>query len=113
MVIKKDTQRRQGDEALETVETLDFEIKRQDVWSALGIRDMCVRNGWYTSGDNAAYEKMLDFVTENEPTTLNIYKVANDIFNHSERNVFVIDDITNEIRNTIVKSNYTVKYVNY
>ena len=45
---------------------------------------MCIKNDYYTAGDNEAYAKMLNFVDNNEPTTTNIYKVAVDIVKHSD-----------------------------
>jgi len=60
----------------------DFEMVKR--WSASDIRGLCVEKNWYTCGDCSAYEEMLGFVYNNEPTKENIFKVAVDIFNHSD-----------------------------
>ena len=59
-------------------------FKEEKRWSASSVRSMCIKNDRYTRGDCAAYEKMLDFVNENEPTLENIEKVAIDIVEHSD-----------------------------
>jgi hypothetical protein len=53
-------------------------------WSSSSVRSMCIKRDRYTRGDCAAYEKMLDFVSNNEPTLENIEKVAADIVEHSD-----------------------------
>lgn len=58
-------------------------ITEQVIWSATEVRHLCIKNEWYTRGDNRAYSAMLDMVDESEPTTSNLYKVAKDIKEHS------------------------------
>ena len=51
------------------------------------VRNMCIKHEYYTAGDCEAYEKILNFVESHKPTTNNIYKVATDIFKHSDINL--------------------------
>lgn len=60
-----------------------FKFKR--VWSRNSVRDCCIKFDWYTLGDNSDYEKMLRFVETHKPTDNNITRVAENIFNHSEK----------------------------
>lgn len=85
------------------------EITKEVRWSAYDIRSMCIKNNWYTAGDNRAYSEMLDFVDQNEPTTANIYMVAEDISEHSNTEDNYIDVIMFVISNEVVRTHYTVK----
>lgn len=53
-------------------------------WSTESVRSMCIKNDRYTCGDCEEYQRMLNFVRDNEPTLENIEKVAEDIVNHSD-----------------------------
>lgn len=55
-------------------------------WNSESVRQACIKNDFYTCGDNRAYMKMLNMVDNTEPTTENIYKIAKDILNHSREN---------------------------
>ena len=68
-------------------------IEATKVWSMHEVRSMCIKNGYYTCGDNEAYRKMLEFVNTHKPTTENIYKVAVDIVAHSDLSVEGVDDV--------------------
>lgn len=59
-------------------------IKVERMWDAADVRKMCIKYSFYTRGDCEAYDKMLTFVRKNKPTTNIIYKVAEDIYNHSD-----------------------------
>ena len=59
------------------------EIKEERTWISDDVRSLCIRHKWYTAGNIKQYDKMLDFVAQNEPTALNIYKVAKDILEHT------------------------------
>ena len=61
-------------------------------WSASDVRAMCIRYGRYTNGTCGEYDKMLDFVANNEPTITNIEIVAEDIVRHSEMDKYGILD---------------------
>lgn len=89
-------------------------IEAIQVWSAYEIRSMCVKNDYYTRGDNEAYRKMLNFVSEHKPTTENIYKVAVDIVAHSDLSEEGVDDIEMiegmmfDISKDCVSTHYTI-----
>jgi len=54
---------------------------------AYDVMQMCIKHDWYTHGDSRAYEKMLDFVSDNpvEAVTLEgMYYIARDIAKHSD-----------------------------
>ena len=77
-------------------------------WSSSDIRNMCIKNNWYTAGDIKAYSKMLDFVEESEPTKLNIYKTAKDIMEHSSDPDLYVEAIMFTIANDVVKTFFEV-----
>ena len=53
-------------------------------WELEDIQRMCIEHDWYTRGTCADYEALMDLVRSLEPTPANIYRVAQDISNHSE-----------------------------
>lgn len=59
-------------------------VSEKKYWEMEKVRRTCVMHRYYTAGDNEAYGKMLMFVAQHKPTTNNIYKVAADIFEHSD-----------------------------
>lgn len=61
-------------------------IKVERMWDSYDVRNLCVRNRYYTRGDNDEYGRMLLFVSNHKPTKENIFRVAEDIFNHSNIN---------------------------
>ena len=48
------------------------------------VRALCIRENWYTSGDVQAYGKMLKMANSEHVTNKLLYKVAVDIFEHSD-----------------------------
>ena len=53
-------------------------------WSSSKVWSYCNKFERYTRGDNAAYSRMLEFVSEHEhPTDLEVLEVAHDIVKHS------------------------------
>lgn len=62
-------------------------------WSADKVRSMCIKLDRYTCGDNEAYNKMLAFVDNNEPTPENIAIVAEDIRRHSDLTAYGLDPL--------------------
>lgn len=85
------------------------EIFEEVKWSSSEIRNMCIENDWYTAGDIKVYSNMLEFVEQNEPTRLNIYKVAKDILDHSSDEDLYVEAIMFVIADDVVKTFYTVK----
>lgn len=84
------------------------EITEEVKWSSSEIRNMCIDNDWYTAGDIRAYSDMLEFVEQHEPTKLNIYKVAQDILEHSSDPELYVEAIMFVISNDVVKTFYEV-----
>lgn len=60
------------------------EVTEMKRWSYSGVRSVCIDRNYYTCGDCAAYEKMLDFVRENGYSLDGLYHVAKDIAKHSD-----------------------------
>lgn len=84
------------------------EITEEVRWNSSEIRNMCIDNDWYTAGDIRAYSDMLEFVELHEPTKLNIYKVAQDILEHSSDPELYVEAIMFVISNDVVKTFYEV-----
>ena len=92
-------------------------INERKSWGMYEVRNMCVKHEYYTAGDCEAYEKILNFVEIHKPTTNNIYKVANDIFEHSDIDLdnYGVDKdemvaaIMFDINNECVKTRYRIE----
>lgn len=54
--------------------------------TAHSLRSLCIRQNWYTCGDNAEYERLLYDLADSKPhlATEDIIKIAEDINAHSE-----------------------------
>lgn len=61
-----------------------MKIRTNQTWSKGKIRGLCIKENWYTMGDNEEYMAMWDFVGSHKPTPNNVYKVALDIMKHSD-----------------------------
>lgn len=48
------------------------------------VRALCIKENYYTCGDNKAYENMLFTLCENTETVDNVMKIAADIAEHSD-----------------------------
>ena len=68
-----------------------FEFER--TWSSRSVMDICIKLGWYTNGNSEEYSNLLDFVDSHKPTDLNISKVIEDIFNHSDQEGRDLDSV--------------------
>ena len=60
-----------------------MKYKMQGSWTVYDIRKMCIQNEFYTCGTNKQYEKLMNFVSDHEPTMEAIEWVAKDIIDHS------------------------------
>jgi len=49
------------------------------------VRSLCIEKNWYTRGYSDEYSKMLKMATSENATTDLIVKIAEDIFNHSDK----------------------------
>lgn len=47
------------------------------------LRSLCIKENWYTEGDNAAYSKLLRMADKDNITTKDIAEMAIDIKHHS------------------------------
>lgn len=89
-------------------------IKVTNAWDSCRVRNLCIKNNYYTRGDCDAYGKMLEFVDANKPTPNNIYKVADDIVRHSEMEKYnceekeLIQAVMYDLANTVVKSHFEI-----
>lgn len=54
--------------------------------TAYSLRSLCIRQNWYTGGENAEYEHLLYDLAANKPhlTTGDIIQIAEDIAAHSD-----------------------------
>lgn len=54
--------------------------------TAYNLRALCIRQNWYTVGDNAEYEHLLYDLADSKPhlTTQDIIEIAEDIAAHSD-----------------------------
>ena len=53
-------------------------------WSAMSVRETCIKHDLYTCGDNEDYEHMLSWVERLYPNTEYLYFIAEDIQKHSK-----------------------------
>lgn len=60
-----------------------MKIEVERVWGSYDVRNLCITNNYYTCGNNDEYGRMLLFVDNRKPTKENIFRVAEDIYNHS------------------------------
>ena len=81
------------------------EIRKIEYWAPQLVQDFCVKNNMYTCGTNSDYTAMFVFVQHHEPTTENLYIVADDILKHSDdevnRNFLVSDIMTFLMKRTV------------
>lgn len=50
------------------------------------LRQLCIKNNWYTQGNCKDYENMLNMSEKDNITTNDIVAIATDIMNHSNDN---------------------------
>lgn len=90
-------------------------VKETRSWDSCRVRNMCIKNNYYTRGDCEAYGKMLEFVDKNRPTTSTIYDVACDIVKHSDLDKYNCDEkeliqaVMYDLANTVVKSHFEIR----
>ena len=69
-----------------TTGIMGYTIEETKSWHMDSVRELCVKNQWYTRGTCKEYSIMLEYVRDNKPTVANIFTVAKDIFDHSDWN---------------------------
>jgi len=60
-----------------------MKITKEESWSSSDLQTLCIKEHWYTSGDNSEYEELLSIPDEMEPTDSNIFLAARDIAQHT------------------------------
>lgn len=61
-----------------------MEYKEIRTLSAMNLRNLCIRESWYTRGTNDEYDHLLDLAADKENlTTADIIAIAEDIAAHS------------------------------
>ena len=61
------------------------------------LRNYCIRNNYYTAGDNEEYSNLLYYQKNNNIenlTTYDVFRLSNDIFEHSD--ITLCDSYTRE-----------------
>lgn len=87
-----------------------MKIIETNIWRSSDVRSLCIREGFYTCGDCVSYQSMLNFVDTHKPTKNNIYKVAADIYNHSnEDDNWNVETIMFYIRREVVCTFYELE----
>lgn len=59
-------------------------FKETRLWSVDAVRKYCIDYHRYTYGNISAYNNLLDYVADHNPSTESIQYVAEDIIKHSE-----------------------------
>ena len=47
------------------------------------LRNMCIKNNWYTAGSTEDYSKMFEMCKKDNISTSQLYKIAKDIYEHT------------------------------
>lgn len=59
------------------------EIRR---FNTVKVNRMCVDNSWYTKGSVEDYDRMMSMCRKDHITTSQLYKIAKDIYEHTDVN---------------------------
>lgn len=88
-----------------------IEIKKIAAWSDMDVRDMCIKEGFYTRGDCRDYKNILDYVNNhNQPDDLDVYIVAENILNHTSTELGqTVENIMYILANDVIKYFYEVE----
>ena len=87
-------------------------IKKIEYWSPNAVQDFCIKCNMYTCGTNREYSEMFDFIRTHEPTTKNLYIVADNILKHSNdevNNNFIVTDIMMLLEKNTVLIDYFIE----
>lgn len=83
-------------------------ITKTVTWDSDDVRAVCITHGFYTCGNNEAYNRMLDYVDGNPPKKKAIYKVAKSIYKHSRINI-PVESIMNILARDAVRTAYRIE----
>ena len=86
-------------------------VTRKRKWDSADIRNMCIRHELYTRGDCEEYNDMFDMVHDSEPVTKSMYKVAKNIYDHSEHSDFGVADIMYWIEKEVVITTFEIEEI--
>ena len=86
---------------------MEVNIKVTKSWSSGDVEHICTREKFYTNGDNNDYIQMLNLVDILEPTIENIYRIAKDIYEHSEKTT--INNIMYFLANYVVVTSFDIE----
>lgn len=75
-------------------------IREERIWHKQSVREICLEHSLYTAGDNAEYAEMLHKVESLYPDKTNVYIVAQDIYQHSDK-TYTVSDIMNLLEQKI------------
>ena len=75
-------------------------------WDMNDLRSACIRNDFYTCGNNEEYERLLLSIRKIEPSLENMQKVAEDILEHSEGQT--LTNILWVLGNEVIRMSYRV-----
>lgn len=63
---------------------MEHDYKEVRILHSDNLRRLCIKQNWYTKGDNEEYQKLLDFADSlSNVTTDDIIKIAKDIIEHT------------------------------
>ena len=63
--------------------------------SSMEVRNLCIKNNWYTCGDNEQYDYLLNTLCDKENiTTQDMIIIATDIKTHSETDASIAEIAT-------------------
>lgn len=65
------------------IENIKASCKERRVLYASDLRELCIKNRWYTKGTNEDYNNLFDSIRKKEITSDMIIDIAFDIFQHS------------------------------
>lgn len=70
--------------------------------SASKLRALCIKNDWYTCGDNEEYSRLFDRLTDccgfpENLTTEKLVEIATDIWEHSDITDYTIETVLFEL----------------
>ena len=93
-------------------------IVERKFWLADDVYRMCNEHDFYDFGTAEEYDAMLDMVSELQPTIENVYKIAKDIYEHTDwgadfENLFGTEDnaiahIMYNINEDVIRTTYDV-----
>lgn len=82
--MKEGTQHLQDCRKIKEALTMKYGYKVIRKMTVYELQSLCIEKGWYKSGDNTEYEKMLDVTRKEDITSDDIVETATDIIEHTD-----------------------------